>query len=339
MKSGNSILLKNFWHLICHRSEVAKARDFVRLDVAGEEVVAFHDGSDVIAFNNMCPHRGTRIFDGNSGNAPFRCRYHGWSFSNGKLFIGDKSQFAHCVSDEIQLQQFQTAWIGDFLFTSENPMLSLTEQLGEQYDVVEKISLSIDRREDLDSYQYNCEWQIALENALESYHVGVVHPNTLNNLKLAKGQDRFDGFNSSWLTEVGDIALSKRLAKMKRFFDIEYQHEGYVNILLFPFTMLSSTFGYSYSVQHFTPSLEIDRCHFVSRLFSAKVSATTKRELFASFFRSTAEINRQVFAEDNAICGRIPSRSWASSPPRLFADSERRILHFRQSYIKALGLN
>jgi len=49
-------------------------------------------------------------------------------------------------------------------------------------------------------------------------------------------------------------------------FNISDQHEGYQSIYLFPFTMLTSTFGYSYSLQNFFPSQESNKTFFYSRL-------------------------------------------------------------------------
>lgn len=337
MRQHDGRLWSEFWHLICHRSEVADPRDFVRFDVAGEEVAAFHDGNEVVVFDNLCPHRGARIFDGNAGNARFSCRYHGWSFAKGKLFVARKEQFGHCGAEALTLPQMQTCWVGDFLFASPAPTRSIEEQLGADLETVAQISRSITSRDDFNSYSYDCDWQIAIENALEAYHVSAIHPNSLDKLKLADGRFTFEKANSTWRTEVRDETLGKRLGKISRFFDLEFQHPGYINIFLFPFTMLSSTFGYSYSIQHFLPMPQTDRSHFLSRLYRSRLREKVNPEMLAGFFDSTAEINRQVFAEDNAICARVPSRAWSPEPPRLYAESEERLLHFRQSYRAATG--
>ncbi|RYF11431.1 MAG: hypothetical protein EOO77_19390, partial [Oxalobacteraceae bacterium] len=63
------------WHLLCHRSEVAQPSDYLRFEIFGDEVVAFHDGEQVIVFDNRCPHRGARIFDGTCGKRRWVCPY------------------------------------------------------------------------------------------------------------------------------------------------------------------------------------------------------------------------------------------------------------------------
>jgi phenylpropionate dioxygenase-like ring-hydroxylating dioxygenase large terminal subunit len=332
MFSADRGLWKNYWHLLCHRSEVKNGRDFVRFDVAGEEVVAFHDGSETIAFNNLCPHRGARIFDGPSGNAPFVCRYHGWSYSKGKVFVADKEQFAHCDLSSLKLETLKTAWVGDFLFVSTTPIYSVETQLGSVAQLIHAISSDICERSDLNTYEYKCIWQIAVENALEPYHVNTIHPKTLNLLKLSHGRNEYHHVNSVWYSELDNQKSAKRLTRISKLFALNFQHLGYLNIYLFPFSMISSTFGLSYSIQNFFPSMHENQTHFTSRLYQSHLKPDVNPALLEGFFSSTAEQNRQIFKEDMEICSRIPARSWAIDALKIFANDEERIQHFRKTY-------
>lgn len=327
-----SHLWDDYWHLICHRSEVSKARDFLLFEVNGEEVAVFNDGRDVIAFNNLCPHRGARIFTTDHGNAPFTCPYHGWSYSKGRLFYGRRDQFSACEGMEPQLQTYNSCWIGDFLFISKKSKRNLREQIGQNFDLIETISHNIQYRYDISKYEYLCSWQIAIENALEPYHVSAIHPNSLGLLKLGDGKNVYNGNNSIWYTSVGDSRIEKSLKRFSDMMRIDSNHHGYMNIFLFPFSMISSTFGMSYSIQHFLPAKEENKAHFVSRLFPSKLKSDAKAAMFESFFASTAEMNRQVFREDAEICARIPATSWTFEDLPFYADSEERLMHFRRSY-------
>jgi phenylpropionate dioxygenase-like ring-hydroxylating dioxygenase large terminal subunit len=339
VQNENTLFWKQYWHLLCHRSEVEKPRDFVRFDVAGEEVVAFHDGNDVIAFNNLCPHRGARIFDGASGNAPFLCKYHGWSYHKGKIFIADKAQFSHCETGKVALTQLSTVWVGDFLFVASAPAKSIEDQLGAVYELVLSISGVIDQRIDLNSYNYDCIWQVALENALEPYHVGMVHADSLNQLKLGTGVNEFFGANSVWSTDVQNLRSAKRLEKLGNFLSSPIIHSGYLNIHIFPFSMISSTYGLTYSVQNFFPAHLENTTHFASRLYRSKLRSEISPSTLESFFQSTAAVNRKIFEEDRDICARVPRRSWSSAAPVVFAKDEERLVHFRQAYSAALETN
>lgn len=328
----NQRLWDDHWHLLCHRSEVGEARDFVRFDIHGKEVVAFHDGASVVVFDNRCPHRGARIFDGSHGNRRFVCRYHGWSYSKGRLFVGNKEAFANCPIEQADLNRYRTDWVGDFLFVSKAPRRPLLEQLDGVAPILEAISTGLSGRRDFNSFIYECDWRIAVENALEPYHVGLIHPDTLHTLDLQPGRNDYFGTNSIWYSELGDARMDKRLKSLTRLFDLPYQFPGYMSLYMFPFTMISGTYGFSYSLQSFIPSAEAGKTHFTSRLYSSRTAAGVKPELLESFFESTAALNRSTFDEDHEICKRVPADSWSSDPPRFWSASEEKLLHFRRCF-------
>jgi phenylpropionate dioxygenase-like ring-hydroxylating dioxygenase large terminal subunit len=325
-------LWEDNWHLVGHRSELAAQRDFVHFQIGRQEVAVFNDGASVVAFDNRCPHRGTRIFDGNHGNERFVCRYHGWSYAKGKLFVAGKETFEHCAIAEADLNYLQTEWLGDFLFVSMRPRTGLNEQLAGTAEPLETISKAIASRYDFNAFTYECDWRISVENALEPYHVAGIHPNTLNTLNLQSGRNEYFGRNSIWYSGVGNERAGRMLKSLRRRFDLPYQFEGYVSIYLFPFTMLSSTYGYSYSLQNFFPSSAQEQTHFASRLLVSRLADQVKPELLASFFESSAALNRATFDEDHEICKRVPIDGWSEAPPRFWSTEEEKIVHFRRSF-------
>ena len=62
-------LIRDYWHLVAHRSELANPGDFVRLDWAAGELVLHNDEGEIVAFDNLCPHRGGRFFTEDRGSA------------------------------------------------------------------------------------------------------------------------------------------------------------------------------------------------------------------------------------------------------------------------------
>jgi phenylpropionate dioxygenase-like ring-hydroxylating dioxygenase large terminal subunit len=324
-------LWETHWHLLCHRSELASASRFVAFDVCGEEVVAFHDGASVVVFDNRCPHRGARIFDGLHGQQRFLCRYHGWSFAKGRLFIPFKDTFETCDPTQARLNTFETSWLGDFLFVSRRPERSLSEQLVGIEAMVEGISLSIGARGDFNAYPYLCNWKIAVENALDQYHVAIIHRDTLDRLKLEPARDEYFGINNVSYAGVGDARVERRLRSLGRFFDLKFQHEGYIAIHLFPFTFLTSTFGYSYSLQHFYPTTDPNRTAFTSRFYSSRLSPKINDEAMRTFFESSVEVNHKVFQEDAEVCARVPTDSWSPDLPPFLSRGEDKIVYFRRN--------
>lgn len=323
-------LWETHWHLLAHRSEVATVNRFVAFTVAGEEVVAFNDGQSVVAFDNRCPHRGTRIYDGTHGSQRWFCRYHAWAWAKGRMIIPGRELFA-CDLSDVQLDTYRTEWLGDFLFVSRRPARPLHEQLAGLTEVLDGVSRGIGDRGDLNAYRYDCNWKIAVENALDQYHVAVIHAESLNKLKMEPARDHYLGLNNVSYADVGDERVARRLRSLKRFFDLPFQSEGYIAIHLFPFTFLTSTFGYSWSLQQFYPGADQDRTAFTSRFYTGKLSPRTKPETLQTFFDSSVAVNHQVFTEDAEICARCPTDSWSAEPPRYLSAGEEKIAWFRRT--------
>lgn len=325
------------WHLLCHRSEVAQPSDYLRLEVFGEEVVAFHDGEQVIVFDNLCPHRGARVFDGACGRRRWVCPYHGWSFLKGRFFVPQRTTFRGEDPTTAELNRYDTAWVGDFLFVARAPRHPVEQQLAGVYDILVAISAGIAGRRDLNAYPYACDWKIAVENALDQYHVALVHQDTLNRLRLEPAVDEHFGQNNVSRAALGDEKTLKKLRSLGRLFDITYQPDGYVAIHLFPFTFLTTTFGYSYSLQQFYPAASDGATAFTSRFYAARLAPKLPPDTMDAFFASSIALNHDVFKEDAEICARLPASSWSSVPERFVCDGEDKIVVFRALIRDALS--
>jgi len=325
-------LVARHWHLVAHRRELPADGDFVRFDCAAGEIVVFNDGGDYVAFDNRCPHRGARMYLDDDGNQPASCAYHGWTYRHGQLIVPERERFRHCQVERAQLRRYALDWCGDFLFVGIRPATDLSTQLGEFEPLVADISFNIDRRVDLNRYDFQCYWPLAVENALEPYHIGAVHPGSLGTLALEDGENRYDGANSAWYAPLGASRQRNQLAKLRRLFAIDFQYEGYLSLYLFPFTMISSTYGYSYSLQHFLPpGGDANVTRFTSRLYAVPTTGASADAIVEPFLASTARLNRQVFDEDHAICQRMPRDAWQMAPLTFPADTEAKIDHFRAS--------
>jgi phenylpropionate dioxygenase-like ring-hydroxylating dioxygenase large terminal subunit len=326
----DSTLIAQFWHLVGHRSEFARSGDFIRFQTVVGDIVVFNDGKSVVAFDNLCPHRGARIFGAPYGNSPATCPYHGWTHRAGRIFVARKERFSECDTQGASLNFLQTEWLGDFLFVSIEPRTSLAQQLGDLGTRLIEISANINGRQDFDSYKYDCYWPIAVENALEPYHIDLIHPKTLGLLNIGDGENVYFGYNSVWQAPILEPRSEKILKSLNKFFNISNQYQGYEFIYLFPFSMISSTFGYSYSIQNFIP-INNNETSFYSRLFTSRVRDAAAQRALSSFFASTADINRQVFTEDHDVCKLVPTQSWSMQPLRFAADNEAKIQHFREA--------
>lgn len=328
-------LVRSYWHPIAHKSELANDRDFVRFDIKDFEVVVINDKGNYIAFDNLCPHRGARFFTADNGNQMVKCLYHGWSYSFGKVNVAGIKKFQGCDIAAAKLNEFQLAVCGEFIFFAVSPIMSLDEQLGsEVYNLLLKIGSDIDCLADFNRYPFECDWTIALENALEPYHIPLIHTQTLATLNLGEGGNEFYGENSIWYSPIENETVGKRLKSLSRFYSATEPFQGYMSIFIFPFSMISSTFGYSYSMQSFFPAIDTEHAFFTSRLYPTKNSDPKYKNMTAAFVESSAQINRKIFDEDHQICKRIPAKSWSTSPPKFISSLEDKLLHFRRSCAK-----
>jgi phenylpropionate dioxygenase-like ring-hydroxylating dioxygenase large terminal subunit len=328
----DQILFERYWHLACHRRELSNDGDFIKFNSMQGEIVLFNDAGEIVAFDNKCPHRGARIYADDSGNRAATCGYHGWTYKHGTIIVPEKQRFKSCDIDKARFNTFQIEWCGDFVFFSIAPRVGLYQQLGKTAEILENISFNIDRRIDLNRYNYECYWPLAIENALEPYHIPAVHADTLGTLQLGDGENVLDGANSIWYAPVGAARVGKQLSRLRKLFNIDYQYEGYMSIYIFPFTMISSTYGYSYSLQNFFPAApDESQTRFTSRLYASSTTGENAARVLDSFFESTVRINRQVFDEDHEVCKLLPRDSWSMEPLKFASDLESKILHFRRT--------
>jgi phenylpropionate dioxygenase-like ring-hydroxylating dioxygenase large terminal subunit len=325
-------LFKSYWHLVCHKNEIAQDGDYVKFNTPLGDIVLFNDAKKIVAFDNKCAHRGTKIYQNNFGNQLNSCPYHKWTYRNSQLIIPDKYKFENCNINDVDIKKYQLALCGDFVFVGINPIFELEEQLGKDIsDKIKNISFDIDKRIDFNRYDFNSYWGIAIENALEPNHLPFVHSKTLGLLGLGEGENVINGINSSIYFPIENQRIKKQLESFKKFFQINFQYKGYMCIYMFPFSMITSTFGYSYSVQNFFPSLRDENTtNFTSRLLTTKLSNEKYDQILSSFFESTININRTVFEEDHEICKLIPRDSWSIEPLKYMSTDEIKINHFRQ---------
>jgi phenylpropionate dioxygenase-like ring-hydroxylating dioxygenase large terminal subunit len=323
-------LIGDYWHLVAHRSELALPGDFVRLDWAAGELALYNDGGEVIAFDNVCPHRGGRFFAEDRGSGRAICPYHGWAVRDGKVRVARPQQFSACDLGKAVINRFRTEWCGDFLFVGLQPVMSLAEQLDAFAPTLSEISGDMATSRDLYKIDFQADWRVAAENALEAYHINNVHPGTLAPLAFSDETDSFAGPNSAYHARIGSERTVRGLKGLRRFFDISAGFEGYCAYYLFPFAMISSTFGYSYALQTYFPSGEAHRSWFTTRLYGSR-AAPGSEGVLETLLNAAAPFNRQVFDEDHEICQRVSRRYDLNAEGRIFGASEARVRHLAET--------
>ena len=173
------------WVLAANLSDVAEPGDFVSKMIGYEPVLVVRDDDGVLhAFANMCPHRGTVIVKG-SGNCESRliCPYHGWSFSpDGELrAIPNERGFDDRFDrDKLGLRPLRFDIWERFVFVnvdgSAPPLLSYLEaapNLLARHGLTD-LSPTVNIDDTID-----VNWKVFVDNALDDYHIPIVHAETL----------------------------------------------------------------------------------------------------------------------------------------------------------------
>jgi phenylpropionate dioxygenase-like ring-hydroxylating dioxygenase large terminal subunit len=92
--------------------------------------------------------------------------------------------FAPGALDGVGIRRFQTAWCGDFLFVGSRRARASRLSWRAPSRPWPPSRPRIDGRRDFNAFEFRADWRVAVENALEGYHVNPIHPQTLAPLGL-----------------------------------------------------------------------------------------------------------------------------------------------------------
>jgi len=74
-------VLLNDWHAVMPLAELEDARNVAPARVLGEDIVLWKAGERVLAWKDLCVHRGTRLSLGHiNPDDTLQCPYHGWTY-------------------------------------------------------------------------------------------------------------------------------------------------------------------------------------------------------------------------------------------------------------------
>jgi hypothetical protein len=197
--------------------------------------------------------------------------------------------------------------------------------------LLECISCSIKNCHSSQIVEYEAPWMIAVENALESYHVSRVHPKTLGSVGLDDGSNTFWDWVSMWHASSANKKIARLSALVGSSVSLEYKRSGYMSLYLFPFSMLSSTESLSYALQFYQPSLDVSdgKTSLLTSLYTPSIADERMRDSVEGFYQATAEMNKRIFEEDAGVSSLVSIESWSDQPLAYASSLEEKINHFR----------
>ncbi len=180
------------WQFACREEDLPNVGDHLLYEVGDLSLVVVRsDANTIKAFHNSCLHRGRKLVTEEGCKEVFRCPYHAWTWNlDGSIkFVPCKKDFEHAGEAAFDLPEVRTGTWQGFVFV--NPRLE-GPTLEEYLEVLPQ---------HLDCYQLDrcykvihvekkieCNWKVALEAFMESYHVIATHPQLLTFMGDANAQ-------------------------------------------------------------------------------------------------------------------------------------------------------
>lgn len=347
-KEEAELLFPNIWTFVGFTTDIPNHNDYITRRIGKTPILIQTFDGKIKAFLNVCTHRFSTLHQCERGNRPLVCPYHGWFFDNdGKpKGIPDKQCFTNLDSARIEslsLEEWEIATCGKFIFVKKKTSLwkiSLSEYLGGFYDQLLSISDSINLKIETIRFVFDCNWKIAIENAIEQYHVGPVHPKTFGKLGLSGGTTpQVDQYHSSWVLDVGDDAKEKWDKIKSNFSSRTIPSDHFAHTLIFPMLAIGSTFGASYSISSFYPISE-SQTEFRCEIFGCNLPEASKRQLLIAnaYWENVVQFNRQVFDEDKGACQWVQQGVPFRKGDGIISNLENRVFYFQKSYSDLMSI-
>ena len=328
------------WSCVGFRRDLACHNDYISRDVGGRSVIVHNFNGELKAFHNVCSHRFNRIHTAPKGNGPLQCGYHGWSFDARGCPTGipKRPRFDGLTEErlcELSLQPWRVETCGDLVFVSaagEGP--GLRSFLGESFATIERMSAACGPQIDENVMTIRANWKILVENTLESYHVGFIHPTTFSRLSAGEGVFGWQPPHSSWDTPLGPKFL-ERMKRVMLLFESRPVHlAGYFHQLVFPNLTIASTQGTSFSIQFFEP-MGPRETRFSSIVFQTRLGDLSPgiQAAVDAMNQSVKDFNRAVFSEDKDVCEQVQLGVAETAQTGILSDEELRVGDFQGQYM------
>ena len=196
------------WVYACRADALSEAGSYQVVTVAGESIIVVRNKDGILqAFLNVCRHRGARLCNQQSGQlkGAIQCRYHAWTYGLDGQLIGAPNVLRELEFDRTAYGLLSVAlkvWEGLIWLNLSEDLLSFDDQINDpivhqfagtapvdRYNLGKlKVGKSI-------SYDVHANWKLVLENTLECYHCGPMHPELC---------DLLPAFRASWIDFEGE---------------------------------------------------------------------------------------------------------------------------------------
>jgi Rieske 2Fe-2S family protein len=192
-----------WWVCAARDEDIASPGAYVLRDLAGQSVIVTrHPTGRIVAFHNVCRHRGTRLCSEPTGRLAGRiqCPYHAWTYDmDGRLVSAPHMEGTPGFSlDEVALTPVAVdSWDGHVFVCLAGTTPSLAGQVGDLDSKFEAWEMGSLRRAFRATYEVGANWKLVVQNYSECLHCPVIHPGLQKLSHYTTGDN--DPATASWL--------------------------------------------------------------------------------------------------------------------------------------------
>jgi phenylpropionate dioxygenase-like ring-hydroxylating dioxygenase large terminal subunit len=196
------------WQVAGRVAEIPNPGDWITYDLLDLAIIVVRGEDGVVrGFQNVCPHRGSRLVDGRGSSPRFVCPYHCWAFElDGALAaVPEREGFPPLDARRQALRRVAVEAAAGFVFVHPDPdaepLAAWLEGISEELALYrfDEMSCFLRRRLELP-----CNWKTCLDAFQEVYHVRGIHPQLLPGLKIGLSTFRYFGAHSRMINPNGD---------------------------------------------------------------------------------------------------------------------------------------
>ena len=333
------------WVFLCLKDQISENNDFITYEIGKKSLVVQNFEGTVKCFENICQHRFNKIQSGHTGNSPFFCKYHGWTYnSDGKAMVNDNFKEQLNAENRDCLKKYQVEYCGDFVFVKVNQESqdNLKEHLGVFYELLVDLAsnfYNLLNREYV-SIPHNANWKLLVENVLECYHCSTVHKETLLPIGIGskKPENNVVDKNHDMIDYPIRIGKQQKLRNEKLGFldKRNFKHNSLRHLYVFPNLFITSTDGILFYVGKLTPQSS-SNTNLLVNFVRPLLHDLSKKETILSnaFFGASIESATKVVYEDKEILENIQNNlSKVKDLSQIFGEEEFRIENFHNNIKK-----
>jgi len=316
-------IFRPHWQFVGREEQLPEIGSYFCYDGPAGPVVILRSSRDkIVAFANSCRHRGARLLNGSGDCTRIVCPYHAWTYQlDGQLTgtPGMQQTLDFESADFPLLELSVSSWSGFIFIHYQASPPALTDHLGNMPDRFDDHGASRMRLVGKLDFDINSNWKLLAENALEAYHTGSVHRETLGAQKSSPIDTR-GNWTALRVEDEHSIATLPGEENPLPWIDGlgEEAMAGAFFTLVYPSTQFVFAQDCIWWLA-FTP-LAVDRTKL--SIGACFPKSTCDREGFDEKLKLYFDRWQRATAEDNAICEQQQLGQASERPPGRYAASE-----------------